>query len=156
MKTSHAFRARMLQRVPADSLSPVELSSLLPELSFTPVDLSRWTLLSASAEDETGRRKKRLTRLYQISSSSTLLIVETHLPGSAQAAIAGGTSRLNGRPANLQSVVNDQGQGAAAFAWSTDRMFYMLRLWLDETDIQGLVEKIRFIAREVDASAVAD
>lgn len=136
-----------------DSQAPVELSALLPELSFKPVDLSRWALLSASIEDETGPRKNQLTRIYQISPSSTLLIIETHVRGSAQGAIAGGTSRLNGRPANLQSIVDDRGRGAAAFAWSTDRMFYMLRLWLDDTDVQGLVEKIRYIAREVDAAA---
>jgi len=48
-------------------------------------------------------------------------------------------------------VVDADGRCAAAFAWSTDRMFYMLRLLVDDTDIQGLVEKIRHIAREVDA-----
>jgi hypothetical protein len=149
--TRDAFRNRMLQRLPVDSLTPVELGSLLPELSFEPAELSRWTLLSASVEDEVGPRKHRLSRVYQISPTITLLIVETHLPASAQGAIAGGTSRFNGRPANLQSVVDADGRGAAAFAWSTDRMFYMLRLWVDDTDIQGLVEKIRHIAREVDA-----
>src|SRR5690349_21092106 len=124
VNTRDAFRTRMLERIPVDSQAPVELSALLPELSFKPVDLSRWALLSASIEDEAGPRKNQLTRIYQISPSSTLLIIETRVPGSAQGAIAGGTSRLNGRPANLQSIVDDRGRGAAAFAWSTDRMFY--------------------------------
>lgn len=151
MSLDDEFRERMLMRPPIEDVDSVDLGTVLPKLSFTPVDLKQWHLQMASAGGEARQRQNMLTRVYELPSSTQILLVESDLRAVANVTFPTANTDINGRPAHLVSVVDGERHGAAAIAWRSDPMLFTLRIWMDDVDSDSLMQRAHELAREIDA-----
>lgn len=151
MSRDNEFRERMLMRPLIDNVDPVDLELALSHLSFTPVELKQWKLQMASAGGEALQRQSMLTRVYQLPSSTQVLLVESDVRTVASVALPTANTSVNARPAHLVSVVNAERHGAAAIAWRSDPIMYMLRIWMDDVDSSSLIQRAHELAHEIDA-----